>query len=153
MTANAPPLVVLADTREQAIPPFPAGVVVERATLAEADYTTPTLIEVARIERKSVADFASTLSRGRERFDREIQRLQPYRWKCIVVEGDLSHVYRASAIHPHSVIGSIASLFARWEVPTLFIANEAGCGRLIAGLLRRWEERLASESSAGGQAA
>jgi ERCC4-type nuclease len=138
---------------EQAIPPFPAGIVIERATLAEADYTTPGLIRIARIERKSPADLASTLSHGRERFDREVQRLQPYRWKCVVVEGDLSEVYRTTAMHPHSILGSIASLYARWDVPVLFAVNPAGAGRLIAGLLRRWEERLAAEPNAGGQAA
>jgi ERCC4-type nuclease len=136
----------LADTREQAVPPFPSGVEVRRATLAEADYTTPALVDLARIERKSPGDLASTLSHGRERFDREVQRLRPYRWKCVVVEGDLSEVYRTTRMHPHSILGSIASLFARWDVPVLFAANPAGAGRLIAGLLRRWEERLGAEA-------
>ncbi len=144
---------MLCDTREQVVPPFPDGVVVERRTLAEADYTTPALLDVARIERKSVTDFASTLSWGRERFDREVQRLQAFRWKCVVVEGNVTDTYRVSAMHPHAIIGSIASLYARWEVPTLFAGNEAGCGRLIAGLLRRWEERLVDGASGGGQAA
>jgi ERCC4-type nuclease len=148
VTSEAPPFVILADTREQAIPPFPEGVVIERATLGEADYTTPALRTVAVIERKSVTDFASTLSWGRERFDREVQRLQPYRWRCIVVEGDLTEVYRVSAMHPHSVIGSVASLYARWEVPTIFAGNAAGAGRLMAGLLRRWTERIQGDRAA-----
>jgi ERCC4-type nuclease len=148
--AASMPFVILADTREQVIPPFPAGVVVERATLHEADYTTPALKGIAVIERKSVCDFASTLSWGRERFDREVQRLQRYPFKCTVVEGDLSEVYRVTAMHPHSIIGSIASLYARWDTPTIFAANPVGAGRLIVGLLKRWEERLAA---AGGKAA
>jgi len=148
VTTPLVPLVVLADTREQTIPPFPEGVIVERRMLAEADYTTPGLLDVARIERKSLTDFAGTLSWGRERFDREVQRLQPYRWRCIVVEGDLTEVYRVSSMHPHSVIGSIASLCARWEIPTLFAGNAAGAGRLMAGLLRRWQERIEAEKGA-----
>jgi ERCC4-type nuclease len=152
MTKLPAPLVILCDTREQLIPEFPQGVIVERATLAEADYTTPALIDLARIERKSVTDFPSTLSWGRERFDREVHRLQAFRWKCIVVEADLSQVYRATAMHPHAVLGSIASLFARWEIATLFAGNAAGCGRLIAGLLRRWEERIVAEREGGAAA-
>lgn len=140
--AGVPSLTVLCDTREQTPPPFPPGVVVERATLGEADYTTPALRTIAVIERKSPGDFASTLSWGRERFDREVQRLQRYRFKCVVVEGGLSEVYRGTAMHPHAIIGSIASLYARWDIPTLFVCNPAGAGRLIAGLLRRWQERL-----------
>lgn len=147
---KAPPLTILVDTREQTIPPFPEGVVLERTTLHESDYTTPALKTIAVIERKSICDFAATLSWGRERFDRQVQRLQAYRWKCVIVEADITAVYRGTAMHPNAIIGSIASLYARWDVPTLFIGNPAGAGRLIAGLLRRWEERVTEE---GGEAA
>jgi ERCC4-type nuclease len=148
-TKAAPvPMIVLCDSREQRPPPFPEGIVLERATLGEGDYSTPTLRDVAVIERKSVGDFASTITHGRARFDRELVRLGGYRWKAIVVEGELGEVYRSSAVHPHSVIGSIASFFARADVATLFIGNPAGAGRLIAGILRRWEERVASEAGA-----
>lgn len=148
MKSSTEPFVVLADTREQMIPPFPDGVVVERRMLKEGDYSTPLLVDVARIERKSPTDFASTITWGRERFDREVQRLQALRWKAVVVEGELHDVYRASAVHPNAVIGTIASLFARWEVPVLFALNPAGAGRLMAGLLKRWDERLAAERGA-----
>jgi ERCC4-type nuclease len=142
------PFIILCDTREQRPPPFPEGVVLERCTLGEADYTGVRCQGVGVIERKSASDFVSSLSHGRERFDDEIRRLQPYRWKLVVVEADLSQIYRVSAMHPHSILGSIASLTARWDTPVLFAANEAGCGRLIAGVIRRWEARILSESSA-----
>jgi ERCC4-type nuclease len=150
-----PPFVILADTREQAIPPFPEGVVLERTTLGEADYTTPRLRTLAVIERKSVGDFCSTITHGRDRFEREIERLRPYRWKCIAVEGELHETYRASLVHPHSVIGSIASFYARANLPTFFLVNPHGVGRFIAGVLRRWEEELERETATGmgGQAA
>jgi ERCC4-type nuclease len=144
-----PSFTIFADTREQTIPPFPEGVVIERASMGEGDYTTPALQGIAVIERKSVSDFASSVTRDRERFDDEIRRLLGYRFKAIVVEGDLSEVYRASAAHPHSIIGSIASFFARSDCPTFFAVNATGAGRLIAGILRRWEERVTDE---GGQA-
>jgi DNA excision repair protein ERCC-4 len=147
MKAGPVPFAILADTREQLIPPFPDGCVVERRMMKEGDYSSPALIDVARIERKSITDFASTLSWGRERFDREVQRLQAFRWRCVVVEGDITETYRVSAMHPHAMIGSIASLFARWATPVLFAGNPAGAGRLIAGLLRRWQERLIEEQT------
>jgi ERCC4-type nuclease len=150
---SAAPFIVICDTREQAIPPFPPGVVVERWTLDAADYTTPTLQGKAVIERKSISDFASSITHERDRFDDELRRLLAYRWKCIVVEGDLSEVYRASATHPHSILGSIASFFARSDCPTFFAVNPTGAGRLIVGILRRWEERVAAESEEGGRAA
>lgn len=144
---TAAPFVVWADTREQTVPPFPDGVVIERVTMAEADYTTPALQGVGVIERKSISDFASSISHERERFDDEVRRLLGYRWRCIVVEGDLSSVYRATAMHPHSILGSVASFYARHDLPTFFAVNAAGAGRLICGVLRRWEERLAGEKT------
>jgi ERCC4-type nuclease len=143
-----PALTILADTREQVIPPFPDVVAIERATLAEGDYTGALSQGIGVIERKSASDFCGSLSRDRERFDDEIRRLQPYRWKLVIVESDITQIYRISAMHPHSIIGSIASLTARWDVPVIFAGNAAGCGRLIAGIIRRWEERIAAERSA-----
>ena len=140
------PYVILCDTREQTPPPFPDGCELRRATLETADYTSVALQGVAVIERKSVADYVGSIGRSRERFDDELRRLRGYRWKCIVVEGDLSLVYRSTAMHPHSILGTIASMYARWDTPTLFVVNPAGAGRLIAGLLRRWEERVAEEA-------
>jgi ERCC4-type nuclease len=142
---KAAPFVVLGDTREQRLPPFPDGVVLERETLHEGDYTTRRLLGIAVVERKSVSDFASTITHGRDRFDREVERLKPYRFKCIAVEGDLHEVYRTSLVHPHSVLGSIASFYARANLPTFFLVNATGVGRFIAGVLRRWEEELDRE--------
>ena len=142
------PFVIVADTREQRVPPMPPGVEVVRETMGEGDYTTRFLRAIAVVERKSATDFASSLTWGRERFDREIDRLQSYRWKAIVVEADLSVCCRVSRTHPNSIIGSVASFVARYDVPVLFAASDIGAGRLIAGLLRRWEERVQGEGEA-----
>jgi ERCC4-type nuclease len=140
--AHAPPLTVLFDTREQCVPPFPDGVVLERGTMPTGDYTTPGLRTIAAVERKSVGDFASTITWGRERFDREVVRFQPIKYKCVVVEGDIGDTWRVCNVHPHAVIGTVASLFARYQLPVLFVGTAAACGRLMAGLLRRWEETM-----------
>ncbi|MDP9002666.1 MAG: hypothetical protein M3O46_21460 [Myxococcota bacterium] len=151
-TKPAAPFIILCDTREQKPPPFPEGVVLERRKLDEADYTTPALIKVARIERKGASDFASTLTWGRERFDREVARLRPYRHKCVIVEADLSEIYREYSVHPHAILGSIASFYARANMATFFAVNAAGCGRLIAGILRRLEEEVAKTATEGSTA-
>jgi len=141
-----PTFTVWADTREKQIPPFPIGVTVERHMMAEGDYSCPELIDVARIERKSGGDFASTMAWGRERFDREIERLKAFRWRCIVVEADFSMVMReAPGVHPHSLIGSVAALYARHDCPTFFSVNPTAAGRLIVGVLRRWVQRIEAE--------
>lgn len=141
---TAPPtLTVLVDTREQRPFPFPAGVIIQRETLGEGDYTTPKLIDVARIERKSAADLGSTLTHGRERFDREVERLKRFAHRLIVVEGELGDFINGrvrTGMHPNALIGSIASLYARHGLATIFAYNAAIAGRLVAGILRRLEE-------------
>jgi ERCC4-type nuclease len=144
---TTPPFVIFCDPREQRPPRFPDGVVLERVTLAEADYSSEVCQGIAVVERKNPDDFASSLTRDRERFEDELRRLQGYRWKCVVVESDISTIYRTSGMHPHSVLGSVASLTARWDCPVLFAGNAHGCGRLIAGLLSRWGKRIQAERS------
>jgi ERCC4-type nuclease len=144
---STPILTVLVDSREQRIPPMPPGVAVERATLHEGDYTLPSLVGIAVVERKSAADFVSSITHGRERFDREIERLKPYKFKAIVVEDDLTWCYRCTLAHRNSILGTIASYTARHDTPVLFAGDIDGAGRLICGLLRRWNERIEAEKA------
>lgn len=143
MTATLSP--VLFDSREQT--PWEAlpGVVMQRVTMAEGDYTTEKLQGIAVIERKSVADFASSITHGRERFDDEIRRLHAYKWKAIIVEGNVDEVWRNHKIHVHAIIGSCASFMARADCPALFGGTRPAAARLAFGILRRWEERIAAE--------
>jgi ERCC4-type nuclease len=146
--SKPPALTICVDTREGNVPPFPEGVTLLRETMKTADYTSPALRTVAVVERKSVSDFCSTISFGRERFERELERMRSFRFKACVVEGDCSLVMRSSGVHPHAILGTVASMTARWDCPVLFVPNEASCGRIIAGLLARWEKRLREEADA-----
>ena len=132
--------IILCDTREQCAPPLPVGFVYERARLSEADYTTPALVDVARIERKAPLDLIGSLTSGRERFEREADRLRAFPFRCIVVEASAAAVSRLGRIHPNALIGSLASLHARWGLPTIFLESPEAAGRYICGVLRRLEE-------------
>jgi ERCC4-type nuclease len=143
--------VILCDTREQRPPPLPDGFVYVRATLAEGDFTTPTLLDVARIERKNPQDFASSMTRDHTRVFREAERLRPYAFKCIVVETDLSHFImrrHRGAAHPNAIVGSICSLFARYGCPVLFAHDALTAGHMIAGILRRLEDAQSGPEAA-----
>jgi DNA excision repair protein ERCC-4 len=135
---------IIEDTRNQVPLPWHSSVIVERRTMPEADVTTPVLWGIGAIEIKR-KDFAPAVGSERERFDREIERLQSYRFKCIVVADDITHVYRETQVHPHAILGSIASWYARWDVPTIFAGNDHGAARLIIGILKRWQQRVEAE--------
>ena len=135
-------LTVLVDTREQDPPPFPKGVVIQRFGQSEGDYTTPLLLTTGCVERKSGPDFVHSFTHDHERVMREITRLQSYEWKAIVVEMSLSDCLKLSQAHPDSIRGRVASLLADFDCPVLFVDSAYACGRVIAGLLRRWEKRF-----------
>ena len=144
---DAPPLpalTIIQDTREQSPPPWPDGVVAEECALATGDYSTPLLADIAAVERKSPGDFTSTLTHGRERWDREVQRAQDeLEWFCVVVEGSLEACCeQAPGVHPRAILGSVSSLVAK-GFPVSFVSGPAAAGFHIAGILRRWEARMA----------
>jgi ERCC4-type nuclease len=145
MTLPLMPLSVLFDSREQTPwEPLP-GVTMTRATLDAGDYTTEALQGVAVLERKSIPDFASTITRDRERFEDELRRLRNYRWRSLIVEGDITEVYRVTVAHPHSILGTVASLTARWDCPVIFAGDRTSAARVGFGILRRWEQRLQAD--------
>ena len=67
---------ILCDTREQAPYTFDRyqGVTVERAALQTGDYSLAGLHDHIGLERKSLDDLTGTLTKGRERFQRECER-------------------------------------------------------------------------------
>lgn len=69
---------IICDTREQAPYAFTgqkyAGTVVEAGTLQTGDYSLAGLTDHIALERKSLSDLTGTLTRGRERFQRECER-------------------------------------------------------------------------------
>lgn len=128
---------ILVDTREQTpwefegvyfhgeMRTFPT----RRATLKSGDYTLEGLESFAAIERKSLADFLSSITRGRDRFKREMERLADFRSKAIIVEQPLDDAFNArefgSLVNPDSIAGTIASWGARYGIQFLFCRNRA----------------------------
>lgn len=128
------PVRVEIDRREQ-LPWTFAGEDVEviGATLPTGDYRLaehPGCV----IERKSPSDLLGCMTAGRDRFERELARLDELDHAAVVVEGDLGELLSGahSQIHPSSVVGSLVAWSQRfpgvhwWMMPS-----------------RRWAERMA----------
>lgn len=116
-------LCIIQDTREQApytfacITPPP---LVEVATLTSGDYSIKGLEDHIAIERKSLIDLFGTVGRGRDRFERELERLAKMRFAAVVIEADL-HIIATrpparSKLHPKVVVRSIAAWSRRYGV-------------------------------------
>lgn len=134
MAQGIEPLTVLVDTREQTPWSFGPGVVTLRASLPSGDYSLPGLTDKFALERKSLADLVGSLTSGRDRFMREMERLALFDFAAIVVEGSLENVIRKeyrSEASPSSIMGSCAMIHARYGVPTIWCSTRA-CAILYA---------------------
>lgn len=126
------PFTVIVDTREQSPYQFRtfkadakhktnSGITrslyipVETSTLKTADYSIKGFESEIAIERKSLTDLFGTLGSGRERFERELQRLSEFRVAHIVIEADWKAILESPPEHtklsPKSVFRSINA----WE--------------------------------------
>lgn len=105
--------VVVIDTREQ--DPFafegfdrdasegggPMTVVTVRGTLKSGDYSLVGFEDQIACERKSRQDCYGTIGQGRDRFERELARLNEMPWSAVVVEDSLQHLIESPPVHSH----------------------------------------------------
>jgi DNA excision repair protein ERCC-4 len=97
-----------------------------RAKLDAGDYSYVGGESSVAIERKTLSDWIATLTYGRDRFERELDRLASYRHAVIVVEAHLDEVLRGdyrSSVPPKSLLGSTASIESRWGIGTQFLGT------------------------------
>jgi ERCC4-type nuclease len=117
------PAVVLIDSREQL--PFrftglradakqgrrPLAVTTLSQLLPTGDYSLEGLHDQVAVERKSLADLFHTLGQGRERFERELERLAAMQFAAVVVEADwlkiLSDPPDHSRLNPKTIFRSV----------------------------------------------
>lgn len=145
-------LQVIVDTREQWPWTFPdMPVVCLRQKLDAGDYCAVDAPEFC-IERKSPEDFIQTISWGRERFERELERLRGTGGGAVVVEGTLDGVTYGCGnqrpdgslrVHPNAVLGTVAVLWQRYRIPVYFGGNRLGAQRLSFYLMRHAVEEKA----------
>lgn len=133
---RAEDLVAIIDTREQT-PVDLSPLRSIRKGLTTGDYSVEGYEKKIAIERKSLQDFIGCCSVSRERFEREISRLQTYRYRAIVVEGVWGSIeakqYRGQ-IHPNAVIGSALG-WALCDISILMAGTPALAGKMIARML------------------
>jgi DNA excision repair protein ERCC-4 len=66
----------------------PLWVPTQGVTLDCGDYSVHGLVGRVAVERKSLTDLFSTIGQGRDRFERELERLQRLEYAAVVVEAD-----------------------------------------------------------------
>lgn len=125
------PFTVIIDTREQMSFSFmgmnvvkgqtrhPLLVKTASMTLASGDYSILGYSDKISIERKSLEDLYSTLTHGRERFERELTRLQEMQFSVVIVEASLETIISRpppnTRVVPKSIYSSIIAYQQRFQ--------------------------------------
>ncbi len=146
-----PLITFIQDTREQA--PFHFAAPVRRefadggtrvATLNAGDYSVclddSEILSVA-IERKSLGDFYGVCGWGRERFERELERLTQYDYRAIIIEASADAVLRGferSQITGRSAMASLCCWSVRFGIPVWFGETHRRAGGMCQRLLEEF---------------
>lgn len=150
------PFTIIVDTREQL--PFDFASVkspavpftVARQTLETGDYSveaplTATKADMIVIERKSLADLYSTLGRGRDRFEREFQRMAEYGYAALVIEATWEqiaepnkHLKHPTLLAPKTVVATLVAWSQRYGVHVFPCPGRLFAEKLSYRLLERW---------------
>lgn len=132
----------------------PLTVPTVRGTLASGDYSLLGFETRVAVERKSAADLYGTIGQGRDRFERELERLAAFDFAAVVVEAGLLELVTDPPPHtqlpPKIVVRSVIAWQQRYQrVHWTF----AGCRRLAEAWTFRTLERYLREHYAkeGGE--
>lgn len=138
---------IVIDTREQVPWTFdPEHVDVMIGTLQTGDYSLFDHETEVAIERKTLDDYVQTVIRERERFERELARMQSHVLRAVIVEAawrDVRDHNYISQVHPSSVFGLTCCLMVDYGVPVLFAEDTAIAARVCERMIRRYAENIA----------
>lgn len=103
---------VVVDTREK-LPLVFSHLPSVRGTLYTGDYSVKGFENSFTVERKSAADLVQSLTHGRERFMRELDRMRGYEFARLCVIGSIDEALDKRHVKRASVFGSLAAIDAR----------------------------------------
>jgi hypothetical protein len=134
--SEARPIIEI-DAREQTPLVFTRLQSIQGVTLSEGDYRVAGVTDWI-VERKgSLDELASNcVGSNRDRFERELFRLRPYKFKRLLIIGAtcerdiLKYPYR-SRINPWCVVGSLFAWQARFDLPYVLAPTPEHAARLI----------------------
>jgi ERCC4-type nuclease len=128
---HSPRLIV--DTREQTPLTF-RHLESVRGTLQSGDYSVAGLEESFAVERKSVADLVGSLTRGRERFMRELHRLRGFSNAYLLIVGREVELYTLAAqgrANVAQILHSLLAVQSRYGVHVLWVDSADDAALLV----------------------
>ena len=146
---------IVIDTREQEPWAFDCPTVHRK--LEAGDYSVAGLEDAVAVERKSPADFASTVIHDFPRLAAELEGLSTYQAACVVVEADLDAVLRGRVragrgdVSPHSLLGAAAHIGLRFGVPVFWCGSRQAARSFTDAYLRMFVRLRAARGAGEGR--
>jgi ERCC4-type nuclease len=133
---------IVADSREKApytFPGFPPHEIV-RAAVPTGDYTILGIDQSVAIERKSLEDYLGSITHGRDRFFRELERLRKIYYRAIIVEASYADVLAAKwdrKVTAEQVIGTTMTIQCHYGIPVMWLGDRETAQRWLLDYFRR----------------
>lgn len=136
-------MTILKDSREKDGWNFRAsqncnGMQIEK--LDTGDYSLKGYENLIMIERKSVADLWGTLTAGKERFYREMERAKEIPARFLVIEGNIADINKGfaySKVGPNYIHGFLISLQIKYGVHVIFAGRKDLAQEYVRRLLAK----------------
>jgi ERCC4-type nuclease len=142
---------IVVDTREQT--PFVfSKMPSERGTLATGDYSLRGLTDWIVFERKSLGDLCGTLTVGRERFMREVERMMGFRWRGLVLECERCQVEAAayrSRVAPQSLLSTLDALMVRANLHVIWTPGAQDAAERVENVFRLFVRGVCKDLARG----
>jgi len=143
---SKPPLFILPiviDTREQFPYSFDRPCVVK--TLKSGDYSVLGFEDEIAVERKTKQDAYQSLGQGRERFEREFERLAELKFAAVVIEANIPDFMEQppfTKMDPHAAINSLISWMVKYKVCVIWAGDRLHGSAMTFRILEKFWRSL-----------
>jgi len=138
-------LIIIVDSKEKVpyrferIRPAPT---IRVTNLPTGDYTIEGFEDRIIVERKSLIDAFGTFGKGRERFEKELERMVHFEFAAVVIEGDWIQILRnppsRSNFNPRAFYASVIAWQQRFGVHFWACPNRPFAERTTYRILERF---------------
>lgn len=110
--------------------------------LKTGDYSLEGYEDRITIERKSKTDLYGSIGNGRDRFEREMDRMSSFEFAAVVVEAEWGDIIKnpptRSGLKPVSVLATVIAWMQRYNVHWITCPNRIFAEKTTYRLLDRW---------------
>ena len=144
-TITADEFTVIVDSRERLPYKYPGMV---NAALPTGDYSVAGFEGRIALERKSFDDLVGCVTRDRDRFEKQVQRLGAMEYGALIIEEDSAGImqgHELSQVDPAAVLGTLLSWSVKWGVPVWLCSGRDHARAITYRLLQHFVRAAARE--------